>query len=239
MSRAKKLTQPKFGAKAVEFLNIAYKDYLGARVLLNAGLLAQGAVLASTAVEKYFKAILAFRGNEARGHLGKKHINSAMNYDKRLSTTLNDSFLSLLQKAYEIRYLDTLAKEFNMVIANREFLAELDHTAVTIQESFKMQLNGKDVTFSYDTDKQNNDQILMFNNHVLILQDKQRFISAEPQIVYELRNCKVRGLMEVTYLSVARQSDGAFLREGFKCTDDFGTSYQVALAPIHSPNDAA
>ena len=75
MPHAKKLAKSVFGAKAVEFLNIAYKDYLGARVLLNSGLLPQGAVLASTAVEKYFKAILSFGGSEARGHLSRKHIN--------------------------------------------------------------------------------------------------------------------------------------------------------------------
>jgi hypothetical protein len=71
-------------------LDIAYKDCLAARVLLNAHLLLQGAVLASTAIEKYFKAVLAFRGHQSHGHLKKAHINAAKNFDARLASVLND-----------------------------------------------------------------------------------------------------------------------------------------------------
>jgi hypothetical protein len=239
MSRTKKLSKPEFGAKAVQFLGIAYKDYLGARSLLNAGLLLQGAVLASTAIEKYFKAILAFRGNESPGHLSKRHINAAKNYDKRLAAALNDSFLVLLQRAYRLRYLDDLPQEFNLVIANREFIAELDFTALTIQESFRMQLNGKDAQFSYHTDKENGDPILHINNYILSGQNKQTFVSAEPQGVYEVRNCKIRGLLEVSYVCTARMSDGQFLREGFKPNGPDCTQYQVSLPPIYNPEHAA
>ena len=200
MSRVKKLGSPMFGPKVAEFLNIAYKDYLAARVLLNSGLLLQGSILASTAIEKYFKAILAFRGNEARGHLSRKHINAAKNYDKRLSVLLNDGFLILLQRAYSLRYLDDLPEEFNIVIAYREFLAELDYTATMIQESFHMQQSGKDAKFSYDTDKENRDPLLHFNNHMLHGQSKQEFVAADSQSVFEVRNCKLRGLLEITYL---------------------------------------
>lgn len=238
MSRAKKMTKPEFGAKVVQFLDIAYKDYLAARSLLTAGLLLQGAVLASTAVEKYFKAILAFRGNESRGHLSKRHINAAKNYDKQLSAALNDSFLLLLQRAYRLRYLDDLPPDFNLVIASREFLAELDFTALTIQESFKMQLNGKDKEFTYHSDKNSNNLILHINNYILAGQSKQAFISAEPQGVYEVRNCAIRGLMEVSYVCTARQSDGRFLREGFKPSGPERTQYQVSLPPIFRPENA-
>jgi hypothetical protein len=239
MTHAKQLTNSTFGAKAVDFLNIAYKDYLGARVLLNAGLLPQGAVLASTAVEKYFKAILAFRGNESRGHLSKKHINSVVNYDNRLSVVLSEPFLLLLQRAYDIRYTDNLQKGFNIVIAYREFLAELDHTALTIQQSFKMQLNGKGAIFSFDTDRERHSPNLFLNNYIILDLDKQAFISSAPQDVYELRNCPHRGLLEATYLSKARSSDGLFLREGFKPVDALGMEYQFSLAPIEAAGDAA
>lgn len=216
MSRVKKLSKSEFGAKVVKFLNIAYKDYLGARVLLNAGLLPQGAVLASTAIEKYFKAILAFRGNEAPGHLSRRHIRAAKNYDKRIASALSDSFLTLLQRAYQLRYLDNLPEEFNIVLANREFISELDYTAITIQESFRMQRNGEDAQFSYHKDMLNKNPILFVNNYILAGLEKQDFISAEPQGVYEVRNCKLRGFLEVSYVCTARQSDGQFLREGFR-----------------------
>ena len=239
MSRAKKISNPKFGAKVVEFLNIAYKDYLGARVLLNAGLLSQGAVLSSTAIEKYFKAILAFRGNEAPGHLSKRHINSAKNYDKNLATALNDDFLTLLQRAYQLRYLDNLPKEFNIVIADREFLAELDYTAILIQESFRMQLNGQETQSIYHLDKLSNDQILFENNYILTKQAKQHFIAAAPQNVYEIRNCKLRGFLEVSYMCTARESDRNFLREGFKAVPPEYIQYQMSLPPLYQPDHAA
>lgn len=84
--KPKKLQKSEYGPKTAEFLDLAYKDYLAARVLLNAHLVVQGAVLASTAIEKYFKAILAFRGNESHGHLKKAHFNAAKNFDMRLRT---------------------------------------------------------------------------------------------------------------------------------------------------------
>lgn len=232
MATSKRLSQSKFAPKVVEFLNIAYKDYIAARVLIHAGLLSQAAVLASTAVEKYLKAIIAFRGNEAKGHLSKKHVNSAVNYDRRLSEALNHSFLELLQRAYEIRYLDTLPNEFNLVIADREFLAELDFTALMIQESFGLQQNGQDVEFTYHADKKAQNPHLMYNNFMLRGTTKQSYISAEPQLVYELRNCALRGLLEVTYRSQSRESDGDFLREGFKDVSGTGMQYQMSLAPV-------
>src|SRR5437868_2164489 len=108
----KELQRSEYGPKTAQFLNIAYKDYLASRVLINAHLLVQGAVLASTAIEKYFKAVLAFRGQESRGHLKRAHINAAKNYDARLARVLNDDFLVLLQRAYSLRYLDDLEVDF-------------------------------------------------------------------------------------------------------------------------------
>lgn len=67
-----------------EFLDVAYKDYVAARVLLLADLLPQGAVLASTAIEKYIKAILAFRGNVSHGHLKAAQFNALKNFDPQL-----------------------------------------------------------------------------------------------------------------------------------------------------------
>jgi hypothetical protein len=70
-------------------------NHLAARVLFNANLLLQGAVLASTAIEKYLRAILAFRRNESHGHLKKAHWNAALNFDSRLSAILNNDFPTL------------------------------------------------------------------------------------------------------------------------------------------------
>lgn len=232
MVRPKQLQKPEFGQKTADFLNIAYKDYLGARVLFNAQLPVQGAVLASTAVEKYFKAILAFRGNQSQGHLKKAHINAIRNFDSRLWSALNEDFLTLLQRVYALRYQDNLEKGFNVVIATREFLAELDHTAVMIQESFKLQQNGKEAILMYHQDLMNKDPRLLLNNHALSGIEKQKFIASEPQFVYEVRNCPLQGFIEISYFANPQQSDGKFTRLGFAPKEGHRMQYQMALLPL-------
>lgn len=232
MNRSKQLRRPEFGQKTADFLNIAYKDYLAARVLLNAHLPVQGAVLASTAVEKYFKAILAFRGNESQGHLKKAHFNAVKNFDPKLWAALSQEFVALLQRVYSLRYQDALEKNFNVVIATREFLAELDYTTVTIQESFQLKQGDKEATLMYHQDRKQSDPRLFLNNHVLSGIEKQTFISREPQFVYEVRNCPLRGFIEVSYFATPQPSDGKFMRSGFAPKDSGGMQYQMALLPL-------
>jgi hypothetical protein len=233
VSKPKKLKQSTYGSKTADYLDVAYKDYLAARVLFNANLLLQGAVLASTAIEKYLKAILAFRGNESHGHLKKAHWNAALNFDSRLSSILNNDFLLLLQKCYKLRYLDDLEMDFNLVIASREFLAELDHAAVTLQESIRLRRNGKPHLTRYDTDKKNRDPRLVWNNYLFIDQDnKQGFISAAPQFVYEIRKAAPDHFYEVEYFAPAAPSDGKFMRPGFVPVPNSVNQYQMAFKPI-------
>jgi hypothetical protein len=167
------MPRPKLQQKSVlvqrtaDFLNMAFSDYIASRVLLNNRLLVQGVILASTAIEKHFKAVLAFKGNESRGHLKKAHFNAVENFDPRLYAALNEGFLHLLQKAYTLRYTDQLTVGFNLVIAQREFLAELDYTAITMQESFQLHRDGKDVQLAYHLGKQQSDSRLWANSHIM------------------------------------------------------------------------
>ena len=214
MNSNKQLTKSEFGTKVAEFLDIAYKDYLAARILLNSHLPVQGAVLASTAIEKYFKAILSFNGNESRGHLKKSHFNAVKNFDSKLWGALNKEFLDLLQKVYALRYLDDLEQNFNLVIASREFLAELDYTAITIHKKFKLKKGQKDIVTIFDEHLAEKDSRLSLNNHVLSGMDKQEFIVLETQLVYEVRKFPFRGLIEVNYVTAPLPSDGKFMRTG-------------------------
>jgi hypothetical protein len=236
--RPKQLQRSEYGPKTAQFLDIAYKDYLASRVLLNSHLLVQGAVLASTAIEKYFKAVLAFRGNESHGHLKRAHINAAKNFDARLARILNDEYLTLLQRAYSLRYIDDLETDFNLVIAYREFLAELDFTACMFQESFTLRQEETIIVQEYHEHKRQSDPRLVSNNYLFMGVDKQTFISSEPQLVYEVRNCKLRGLIEAIYTAVPTQSDGRFLRPAYVPVDQGGMSYQLAFKPM-PPNTAA
>lgn len=208
---------------------MGYSDYIASRVLLNSESLVQGAILASTAVEKYFKAVLAFRGNENHGHLKKAHFNAVKSFDSRLYASLNEDFLLLLQKAYQLRYTDDLQLGFNLVIAQREFLAELDHTAITLQESFHLQVDGKDACLAYHQGKNQADNRLLANNYIAAGVTKKKFISSGPQRVYEIRKCALRGVLEANYFSEIRVSDAKFLRMALVPKDSKGMEYQLAM----------
>lgn len=212
--KEKTLSNPAFAKKIIEFLDIAFKDYIAARVLLLQALLPQGAVLASTAVEKYFKAILAFRGNESHGHLKAAQFNAVKHFDQLLGARINDQFVSLLQKCYQLRYVDNLAPDFNLIIAQREFLAELDWTAVMIDASFHLKRGDQEFTSSLDRAKKDGDGRLMEENFVFSGAHKQEFIAAAPQSCYAVRN-RPDGLLQATFAITPRSNDGQFLRPAF------------------------
>ena len=112
--------------KFLGYLTAGFDDYLASRVLLNNQLLTQGAILASTAIEKYIKALMVMYGNESHGHLKKSHWNAFKHHQPTIYKQVNEDFLKLCQKCYKLRYLDSLKNNFNLVIAQLEFLAELD-----------------------------------------------------------------------------------------------------------------
>jgi hypothetical protein len=176
--------------------------------------------------------MFAFRGNESRGHLKTAHVNAAKDFDPRLKKVLNDDFLLLLRRAYSLRYLDDLAVDFNLVIAAREFLAELDFTACMIQDAFLLKRGEKKLEQSYHYHRWQKDLRLLSNNYVLMEVDKQSFISAEPQLIYEVRKCQFRGVLETLYVTAPSPSDGKFLRPACTPIDDKSMSYRFAFEPL-------
>ena len=85
------------GVKLLGFLKNAYEDYLASRTLLNHNLIVQGAILANTAIEKYFKAILTFKGDSVKHtHSINGMLPSIKNYDKPLYDKLDIDLLAEL-----------------------------------------------------------------------------------------------------------------------------------------------
>jgi len=232
MKRTEKYSKP-----TAKFLSAGYDDYIASRVLLNAGLLAQGAVLASTAIEKHLKALLAFGGNVSHGHLKTAHINAARAFDPHLANDLNEPFLRLLQRAYKTRYTDTLEVGFNLVIAYREFLAELDYTVHRLYTPLTFSQGELKLKQDYHTHRDEKDVRLMQNNYILNGDNKEQFVEDQPQLVYEIRRCKVRGLLEAQYVTSPSKSDGNFLRSGYTPLDEEGKQYKFAFIPL--PNEHA
>ncbi len=212
-----------------QFLTAAYRDYIAARVLLLEDLPLQGAIQASTAIEKYFKVLLAFQGNQSSGHLKKAHFNAVRNFDPELYASLNESFLELLRRVYAYRYPDALKPGTNVVIATAEFMAELDHTALAIHGGIAMKENGKEVETSLEEAVRREDPRLFSGNHVIGSIPKQEYISAHPQLVYESRVLMKRVEIEAIYEARPGPSDGCFLRPALLPASDDGRTFSFAF----------
>jgi hypothetical protein len=216
--------------KVGSFLADSAKDYIAARVLFLSQLPQQGAILASTAIEKSLKAILAFHGNESHGHLKKAHHNAIKNLDKKLFAKLDSDFLFLNQKVYSLRYTDDLPPDFNLVIATREFLAELDFTIYIIHDRFTFKKSGETKQTVFQ--RLFNDSRVYSQNHVLLDLAKDAYIYNEPQLVYEIRNDKSQGLVEITYTSATEPNDAGFLRPGYLPLNSNPVSYELSHLPL-------
>jgi len=122
------------------YLKLAYNDYIAARVLLNKNYTLQGVTLASTAIEKYFKAaIFMFTGKRPEVHLDRFQILekeiSAIGY-QILFDKIDPGFLNILSKAYQLRYYDKLMAPITIGFFKNQFLGELDGAVELLERLF-------------------------------------------------------------------------------------------------------
>ena len=238
-SKPRTITNPDRVNKVKTFLSDSLDDYIASRVLFLSNLPQQAAILSSTAIEKCFKAILAFNGNESHGHLKSAHWKAVKNFNKNLFDKLNLDFLELNRKAYQLRYTDDLPIDFNLVIATREFLAELDHTFILIHELFTVD-GDKERKTKFQSLISTQDLRLIAENHVLLGTDKASFIYDSPQFIYEVRKPKNRdGLLESLYTSATKPEETSFLRTGFTVIDLAKFIYKLSHMPLSEDNIAS
>ena len=204
---------------------------MAARALFLADLPKQAAILSSTAIEKCAKSVLALRGNASPGHLKFAHWNALKN-ETRFGHLLNRDFVKLNEQVYRLRYTDNLPIGFNLVIASREFLAEMDHTVLTILSCFKIDENGKPRLTGYEAALRTGDERLIAENHLIARVTPEDFIYAKPQLVYEVRLDRSRGLLEANYTTGARPRRSGFLREGLSSVNGNSQNIETSYAPI-------
>jgi hypothetical protein len=213
------------------FLHDAYIDYVAARVLLLSGLLKQAAVLSSTAIEKCAKAVLAMRGNPVRRqHLKASHW-TALEKEENFGDKLNRDFVELNQSVYHLRYSDNLPIGFNIVIASREFLAELDHSLLTVLSCYKFDVNGSWRPSGYESGIRNQDKNLLAENHLLSRESADSFIKARPQFIYEVRRHAL-GLFEATYITEKPAKTNGFGRQGLRVADAATGLFETSHFPM-------
>lgn len=111
-------------------IRTAYNDYIAARVLLNKNYILQGVILASTALEKYFKAlIISHSGKVKHVHFDKfdqlKEAVEQIGYTVIIDK-MDPRFIEILTKIYPLRYYDNIKNPISIGFFKNQFLCELD-----------------------------------------------------------------------------------------------------------------
>ena len=155
-------------------IDLGYRDYIAARFLLNNEFIIQGLTLASSAVEKYLKALIVFTSKEKERY--NYHFDNLIKLKTILAKNHQDVtekfdpiFLSILEKAYKIRYYDKLKKPIEIGLFLNQFIGELDSTIHFLETSDTPGLLYREAI-------QNKDPNLYQNNFILNKQDKKDFM---------------------------------------------------------------
>ncbi|WP_289658334.1 hypothetical protein [Flavobacterium panacagri] len=163
------------------FVDLGYRDYIAARFLLNNDFIVQGLALASTAVEKYLKAVIVFNLQEKEWynyHFDRfeklKNLLGKVNRD--VTEEFDSLFVAILEKAFKIRYYDKLEKPIYIGFYINQFIGELDYTINYLETFiFNTQSAGQSMT-DYSKAVRNKDSGLYYNNFVLNNKNKKDFM---------------------------------------------------------------
>lgn len=197
---------------SIQFLELAYDDYIAARTLFLGNMLPQACALAATCVEKYFKAIVAIRGNRCEGHLTKRLFKSIENYQPRLYGDLNMDFLEFLSLAYELRYLDNKEAGFGIVINKYRSLAELDRTISLIDKGFDLKAGDKPIQTPFCRQVAAKSEPLLRENATLLGIPRNDYFR-KTNHVFEIQVAPDGRIIKATYQTEGVRDDGSFLKK--------------------------
>lgn len=225
-------------ALAASFIVLAYRDYVAARHLLIGDHCLAGAVMASTAVEKYFKCMLFIFGEEPRGHLSPAMIEPIKRRDPGLLATSNEEFVAFLERVYRTRYFDDLEPGFSVVVPKRKVLAELDELVHKVERRVVVhQFEPTTPTKrSYQIAIEERDPAVLLGNHVLLGESKTSFIE-QRDVVVELRIFPHGQPFEAQYITAGVRNDGTFLWEGLTPVGTDGRSFNLRYEPELGPHE--
>jgi len=177
-----------FDAQAL--IDLGYRDYSAARFLLNNHFIIQGLTLASTAVEKYLKAVIVF--NLEKRERYNYHFDRFEQLKKLLAKVNSDVtqefdpvFVSILEKAFKIRYYDKIKEPIFMGFYINQFIGELDYTIDFLEKFIADTQNGGRSISAYNRAVKDNDPHLYENNFILKNVNKKDFME-KPDIGFSI-----------------------------------------------------
>jgi hypothetical protein len=203
---------------AMGFLSLAYRDYLASRFLLNYGFSIQGAVLASSAVEKYLKIFLALHDIKKKVHLDKleklRDVFSKIEYNP-LFDKFDPNFFEILGKVYKYRYYDetTVTHADTVGFIVHQFLGELDFTVFLLNNLITMKDDkGNIIKNNLQRDTESSEGNLYLNNYILNEIPKKEFMSKSGNAFGLHINPKFLGMeIEITGQNVRHEYNGRML----------------------------
>jgi small-conductance mechanosensitive channel len=171
-------------------MDLGYRDYIAARVLLNNELIVQGLTLASTSVEKYLKALIVFNLEEKEFyhyHFDKfeKLKNLLRKVNKDVTGEFDPVFLEILENAFKIRYYDKIEKPIFMGFYINQFIGELDYTIDFIETYIANTQNGGKSMSAFVRAINNNDSHLYENHYILNKENKKDFME-KPDVGFSI-----------------------------------------------------
>ncbi len=162
-------------------MDLGFRDYIAARLLLNNHLIVQGLTLASTSVEKYLKALIVFNFNENENyhyHFDRfeKLKNLLKKVNKDVTGELDPVFIEILEIAFKIRYYDNIKQPVFMGFYINQFIGELDFTIDFLENFIAKTENGGESVSAYNRAIKNNNTHLYENNFILNKENKKDFM---------------------------------------------------------------
>lgn len=199
-------------SKIIGWLNVADNDYLSARILIDNGLLPQGAISSATAIEKYLKMIGEVHDIKFNMRGDRHNILDLYRSLKNSGATfqLSEDYLNLLVKIYKFRYPDKLESNFSFALNQSKLMAALDESVHILRNRVQF-IDEKGVeqkNSAIHSMIEKGDTRLLRANHVFG-SSKREDLFSKPSVWHEMRFLNGKTWLEARYTAMAKD-DGAY-----------------------------
>lgn len=195
---------------AAHFRQLAFMDYLAARVLLLDKMPLQALVSASTCVEKYLKAILATKGKVTKTHLDSPDFYGVFEIEGfDIHTYVNENFVRYLGRSYELRYIEAKSESTSVAVETRKLLAELDEVVQEFERRLVFRRGDLVTATNYQNVASAFDQRIWRENHVLCQIDKTEYVET-PGLLWAIVVRKMNTSIEMQHPNYRALADGNF-----------------------------